>query len=498
MSKDKKYVLSKRKYSMSIILTEDETIRDTVVDRFIENANALGCKTKGELTELLFKDIQSSDINKYQTLSRITSGWNAHLKYLIAASSVFKINMYHFMDMNDSEYSNHPYEEYDEFEIAMRNIRNALVYGEYTLSFLTQIKRVSGGEYDTPIGAEYDKEFRTEYFSSKRFMSNFAINNLIYLEKLLNIPIHAFFIPNENVFRTYMENSIPQSYYREKYLHSNIEEPSVIAHSRRREKALAVEPDHDKLGNIMRSLPIYDEALRNTIIRNINTLMVMHGVTRANIARALGVSKFIATSLIEGRNTHVDHYFKLCDYFGVFFGDLIDPDITTLEKFDCKNADIDLRAILLNECSRIHLDINSLDKNKLGDEKFYKMKNSLWHLYQAVNRSTKNSTNDRNHGIRNRTPSKYRTLFNTLLDYCELFHTDLVSLIRDNVTVTREKAPNRINTINKLKVITTKDPDMIFIYDTYKSLTQDQKGTVMQLLKILREKNSGEKSQTTE
>ena len=490
MSKDKKYILSRRKYSLSIILTEDETIRDTVVDRFIESANNLGCKTKSELKDLLFKDIQLSDINKYQTLIRITSGWNASLKYLIAASSVFKINMCHFMDVTDSEYSKHPYEEYDEFEIVMRNIRNALVYGEYTLTFLTQIKRISGGEYDAPFGAAYDKELRTEYFHDAWFMCNFAINNLIHLGKLLNIPIHTFFISDENVFRTYMENGTPQSYYREKYLHANAEKPSSIAFSRRREKALAVEPDHGKLSK-RHSLPIYDETIRNAVIRNIHTLMILHGVTKVEIARDLGISTFIVTSLVEGRNSHVDHYFKMCDYFGVFFGDLIDPDITTLEKIDGKNTDIDLRVILLNECSKNHLDINSLDKEKLGDAKYYTMKNSLWHLYNTVNHSTQNSTNDR-------TPSKYRTLFNTLLDYCELLHTDLVTLIRNNVTVTRERAPTKINTINKFKVITTKDPDMIFIYDTYKSLTQDQKDTVMQLLKILREKNSGEKSQAIE
>ena len=492
MSKDKKYILSRRKYSLSIILTEDETIRNTVVDRFIENSNDLGCKTKSELKDLLFKDLQLSDIAKYQTLIRITSGWNTHLKYLINASSVFKINMCHFMDIDDSEYSKHPYEEYDEFEIVMRNIRNALVYGEYTHSFLTQIKRISGGEYDAPFGAAYDRELRTEYFYNAWFMCNFAINNLIHLGKLLNIPIHAFFISDENVFRTYIENSIPQSYYREKYLHVNAgESASIAAFSRRREKALAVEPNHDKFSSKRHSLPIYDETIRDTIIRNIHTLMILHDVTKAEIARDLGISTFIVTSLTEGRNSHVDHYFKLCDYFGVFFGDLIDPDITTLEKFDGKNTDIDLRVILLNECSKNHLDINSLDKEKLGDEKYYTMKNSLWHLYNTVNHSTQNSTSDR-------TPSKYRTLFNTLLDYCELLHTDLVSLIRNNVTVTREKAPTKINAINKFKVITTKDSDMIFIYDTYKSLTQDQKDTVMQLLKILREKNSGEKSQTIE
>lgn len=496
MSKDKKCVLRRRNYSISIILIEDEVIRNTVIDRFIENSNNLECDTKYDLAGELLKSFTNTDMNKYQILINIASGWNAPLKYLIGSSSVFKINMCHFMDTTDSEYSKHPYEEYDEFEIVMRNIRKALMYGKYSMTFLTRIKRISNGEYITPFGTTYRKEISAEYFPNDWFMKNFAVNDLIHVGKILNIPIHAFFIPDENVFSTYMENIVPQSYYREKYMDVIVGKSSMDAKIRRREKALEVEPDFYELGSSPRSMPIYDVRIRDTIIKNSYTLMASTDLTRADLARSLGLSHFIVSSIIEGRNTHVEYYFQFCDYFGVFFGDFINPDVTTLCKYDGKNTDIDLRTILLNACSKAHLDINSLNPERIGDEKFYKLKNSLLNLYRAVNRSTQNSTHGRNNGYRNRISSKYRTLFNTLLDYCELFHTDLVSLICDNVTVTREIAPKKIHIVNKFRTVSTKDPDMVFIYDTYMSLTQDQKDTVMQLLKILREKNSEEKSQT--
>ena len=269
---------------------------------------------------------------------------------------------------------------------------------------------------------------------------------------------------------------------------------SAIASSRRREKVLQIEPDFDKSKLTSTAMPIYDATIRNTIIRNIRYLMDLSGITsKMELSRRIHVTPYIANSLIEGRNTHVDYYFRLCDYFGVFFGDFINPEVTTLYKFKGKNSDIDLRTRLLNECSKAHLSANDLNRIAADNKKFHSVKKSILWLYRTVSRSTKESDNKSNsYHIHSKT--KYRILFNTLLDYCEIFHTDLVTLIQDNVAITREKAPVQKRVTDTVKLITIKDPELAFICNTYQILTGDQKDAVMTIFKYLYDKNTASDS----
>ena len=185
---------------------------------------------------------------------------------------------------------------------------------------------------------------------------------------------------------------------------------------------------------------------------------------------------------------------RLCDYFGVFFGDFINSEVTTLHRFKGKNSDIDLRTRLLNECSKAHLSANDLNRIATDDKKFHSLKKSIFRLYRTVNRSTRESSNSNSNGYRTRDKNKYRILFNTLLDYCELFHTDLVTLIQNNVAITREKVPIQKRVTDTAKLITIKDPEMAFIYNTYQILTGDQKDAVMQIFKYLYDKNTASNS----
>lgn len=496
MSPRKITKLTKRAYNVSIIIIEDDTIRNLVVDRFIDRANAIEYATKGELIQKIFGDEMVSN-TEYLIINNIISGWDASLKYLITASRAFRINMCHFLNVDESEYFNSIYEEYDEFEVLERNIRNALTYGDYSPTFLRRIKFITDGEYYAPFGVVLQRNgdtSNTDYFTTKWLRNNFDVNGLVKLGKILNIPIHSFFIPDEDEFHTYMEKITPYSYYNEHYLQNNSEKASAIASNRRREKVLQIEPDFDKSKLTSTTMPIYDAAIRNTIIRNIQYLMDLSGITtKMELSRRIHVTPYIANSLIEGRNTHVDYYFRLCDYFGVFFGDRINPEVTTLYRFKGKNSDIDLRTRLLNECSKAHLSANDLNKIVTDNKKFHSVKKSILWLYRTVSRSTKESDNKSN-DYHAHSKTKYRILFNTLLDYCEIFHTDLVTLIQNNVAITREKAPVQKRVTDTAKLITIKDPELAFICNTYQILTGDQKDAVMTIFKYLYDKNTASNS----
>ena len=385
MSPRKITKLTKRAYNVSIIIIEDDTIRNLVVNRFIDRANAIEYATKNELVQKIFGDKMVSNTG-YLIINNIISGWDASLKYLIAASRAFRINMCHFLNVDESEYFNSIYEEYDEFEVLERNIRNALTYGDYSPTFLRRIKFITDGDYDAPFGVVLQKNGdtpNTDYFTAKWLRNNFAVNGLVKLGKILNIPIHSFFIPDEDEFHTYMEKITLYSYYNEHYLQNRSEKASAMANNRRRERALQIEPDFDKSKHTSTAMPIYDAAIRNTIIRNIQYLMDLNGIiTKVELARRINVTPYIAGSLIEGRNTHVDYYFRLCDYFGVFFGDFINPEVTTLYKFKDKNSDIDLRTRLLNECSKTHLSANDLNRIATDNTKFHSVKKSIFWLYR--------------------------------------------------------------------------------------------------------------------
>ena len=470
MSPRKITKLTKRAYNVSIIIIEDDTIRNLVIDRFIDRANAIEYATKNELVQKIFGDKMVSNTG-YLIINNIISGWDASLKYLIAASRAFRINMCHFLNVDESEYFNSIYEEYDEFEVLERNIRNALTYGDYSPTFLRRIKFITDGDYDAPFGIALQKNGdtpNTDYFTTKWLRNNFAVNGLVKLGKILNIPIHSFFIPDEDEFHTYVEKITLYSYYNEHYLQNRSAKASAM--------------------------PIYDAAIRNTIIRNIQYLMDLSGITtKVELSRRLHVTPYIAGSLIEGRNTHVDYYFRLCDYFGVFFGDFINPEVTTLYKFKGKNSDIDLRTRLLNECSKAHLSANDLNRIATDNKKFHSVKKSILWLYRTVSRSTRESNNKPN-GYHIHSKTKYRILFNTLLDYCEIFHTDLITLIQNNVTITREKAPVQKRITDTAKLITIKDPEMAFICNTYQILTEDQKDAVTTIFKYLYDKNTASNS----
>ena len=496
MSPRKITKLTKRAYNVSITIIEDDTIRNLVIDRFINRANAIEYATKNELVRKIFGDEMVSNTG-YLIINNIISGWDTSLKYLITASRAFRINMCHFLNVNESEYFNSIYEEYDEFEVLERNIRNALTYGDYSPTFLRRIKFVTDGDYDAPFGVVLQKNGdtpNTDYFTTKWLRNNFNVNGLVKLGKILNIPIHSFFIPDEDEFHTYMEKIKLYSYYNEHYLQNRSEKASAMANNRRRERALQIEPDFDKSKHTSTAMPIYDASIRNTIIRNIQYLMDLNGIiTKVELARRINVTPYIAGSLIEGRNTHVDYYFRLCDYFGVFFGDFINPEVTTLYKFKDKNSDIDLRTRLLNECSKAHLSANDLNRIATDNTKFHSVKKSIFWLYRTVSRSTRESNNKPN-GYHIHSKTKYRILFNTLLDYCEIFHTDLVTLIQNNVAITREKAPVQKRVTDTAKLITIKDPEMAFIYNTYQILTGDQKDAVMTIFKYLYDKNTASNS----
>lgn len=496
MSPRKITKLTKRAYNVSITIIEDDTIRNLVIDRFINRANAIEYATKNELVRKIFGDEMVSNTG-YLIINNIISGWDTSLKYLITASRAFRINMCHFLNVNESEYFNSIYEEYDEFEVLERNIRNALTYGDYSPTFLRRIKFVTDGDYDAPFGVVLQKNGdtpNTDYFTTKWLRNNFNVNGLVKLGKILNIPIHSFFIPDEDEFHTYMEKITLYSYYNEHYLQNRSEKASAMANNRRRERALQIEPDFDKSKHTSTAMPIYDASIRNTIIRNIQYLMDLNGIiTKVELARRINVTPYIAGSLIEGRNTHVDYYFRLCDYFGVFFGDFINPEVTTLYKFKDKNSDIDLRTRLLNECSKAHLSANDLNRIATDNTKFHSVKKSIFWLYRTVSRSTRESNNKPN-GYHIHSKTKYRILFNTLLDYCEIFHTDLVTLIQNNVAITREKAPVQKRVTDTAKLITIKDPEMAFIYNTYQILTGDQKDAVMTIFKYLYDKNTASNS----
>lgn len=498
MSPRKITKLTKRAYNVSIIIIEDDTIRNLVIDRFIDRANAIEYTTKQELIQKIFGDYEIANITKRYIVNNIMSGWNAPLKHLIVASRAFRINMCHFLNVNESEYFNSIYEEYDEFEVLERNIRNALTYGDYSPSFLRRMKLITAGDYDAPFGIVLQKNGdtpNTDYFTTKWLRNNFDVNGLVKLGKILNIPIHSFFIPDEDEFHTYMEKITLYSYYNEHYLQNRSEKASAMANNRRRERALQIEPDFDKSKYKNIAMPIYDAAIRNTIIRNIQYLMDLNGImTKMELARRLNVTPYIAGSLMEGRNTHVDYYFRLCDYFGVFFGDFINPEVTTLYKFKDKNSDIDLRTRLLNECSKAHLSANDLNRIATDDKKFHSLKKSIFRLYRTVNRSTRESNNSNSNGYRTRDKNKYRILFNTLLDYCEIFHTDLITMIQNNVAITREKAPVQKRVTDTAKLITIKDPELAFICNTYQILTGDQKDAVMTIFKYLHDKNTASNS----
>lgn len=496
MSPRKITKLTKRAYNVSIIIIEDDTIRNLVVNRFIDRANAIEYATKNELVQKIFGDKMVSNTG-YLIINNIISGWDASLKYLIAASRAFRINMCHFLNVDESEYFNSIYEEYDEFEVLERNIRNALTYGDYSPTFLRRIKFITDGDYDAPFGVVLQKNGdtpNTDYFTAKWLRNNFAVNGLVKLGKILNIPIHSFFIPDEDEFHTYMEKITLYSYYNEHYLQNRSEKASAMANNRRRERALQIEPDFDKSKHTSTAMPIYDAAIRNTIIRNIQYLMDLNGIiTKVELARRINVTPYIAGSLIEGRNTHVDYYFRLCDYFGVFFGDFINPEVTTLYKFKDKNSDIDLRTRLLNECSKTHLSANDLNRIATDNTKFHSVKKSIFWLYRTVSRSTRESNNKPN-GYHIHSKTKYRILFNTLLDYCEIFHTDLITMIQNNVAITREKAPVQKRVTDTAKLITIKDPELAFICNTYQILTGDQKDAVMTIFKYLYDKNTASDS----
>ena len=497
MSPRKITKLTKRAYNVSIIIIEDDTIRNLVIDRFIDRANAIEYTTKQELVQKIFGDYGIADITKRHIVNNIMSGWNAPLKHLIVASRAFRINMCHFLNVDESEYFNSIYEEYDEFEVLERNIRNALTYGDYSPTFLRRIKFVTDGDYDAPFGVVLQKNGdtpNTDYFTTKWLRNNFNVNGLVKLGKILNIPIHSFFIPDEDEFHTYMEKITLYSYYNEHYLQNRSEKASAMANNRRRERALQIEPDFDKSKHTSTAMPIYDASIRNTIIRNIQYLMDLNGIiTKVELARRINVTPYIAGSLMEGRNTHVDYYFRLCDYFGVFFGDFINPEVTTLYKFKDKNSDIDLRTRLLNECSKAHLSANDLNRIATDNTKFHSVKKSIFWLYRTVSRSTRESNNKPN-GYHIHSKTKYRILFNTLLDYCEIFHTDLITMIQNNVAITREKAPVQKRVTDTAKLITIKDPEMAFIYNTYQILTGDQKDAIMTIFKYLHDKNTASNS----
>lgn len=497
MSQRKIAKLTKRD-TVSITIIEDDAIRNLVVDRFTDRANAIEYTTKKELVQKIFGDYGIADITKRQIINNIMSGWNAPLKHLVAASRSFRINMCHFLNVNESEYFNSAYEEYDEFEVLERNIRDALTYGDYSSSFLRRIELITNGDYNAPFGLVLQRNSdtrKTDYFTTKWLRDNFDVNGLVNLGKILNIPIHSFFIPDEDEFHTYMEKITSHSYYNEHYLQIRGGKASTIASNRRREKALQIEPDYDESKRKNISMPIYDAAIRNTIIRNIQYLMDLYGITtKMELTRRLKVTPYIASALMEGRNTHVDYYFRLCDYFGVFFGDFINPEVTTLCRFKGKNSDIDLRTRLLNECSKAHLSANDLNRIAADNKKFHSMKKSILQLYLTVNRSTRESDNSTSNGYRTRIKTKYRILFNTLLDYCEIFHTDLVTLIQNNVAITREKAPIQKGITDTVKLITIKDPELAFICNTYQILTGDQKDAVMTIFKYLHDKNTASNS----
>ena len=498
MSPRKNAKLTKRAYNVSITIIEDDTIRNLVVDRFIDRANAIEYTTKQELIQKIFGDYEIANITKRHIVNNIMSGWNAPLKHLIVACRSFRINMCHFLNVNESEYFNSIYEEYDEFEVLERNIRNALTYGDYSPSFLRRIKLITAGDYDAPFGIVLQKNgdtSNTDYFTTKWLRNNFDVNGLVKLGKILNIPIYSFFIPDEDEFHTYMEKITSHSYYSEHYLQTCGGKASTIANNHRHEKALQIEPDFDKSKYKNIAMPIYDAAIRNAIIRNIQYLMDLNGImTKMELSRRLNVTPYIAGSLMEGRNTHVDYYFRLCDYFGVFFGDFINSEVTTLCRFKGRNSDIDLRTKLLNECSKAHLSVNDLNRIAADNKKFHSLKKSIFRLYRTVNRSTRESSNSNSNGYRTRDKNKYRILFNTLLDYCEIFHTDLVTLIQNNVAITREKAPIQKRTTDIAKLITIKDPELAFICNTYQILTGDQKDAVMTIFKYLYNKNTASNS----
>lgn len=112
MSPRKISKLTKRAYNVSITIIEDDTIRNLVIDRFIDRANAIEYTTKGELIQKIFGDYEISNITKRHIINNIMSGWNVPPKHLIVASRSFRINMCHFLNVNEPEYFNSIYEEY--------------------------------------------------------------------------------------------------------------------------------------------------------------------------------------------------------------------------------------------------------------------------------------------------------------------------------------------------------------------------------------------------
>ena len=92
MSPRKITKLTKRAYSVSITIIEDDTIRNLVIDRFINRANAIEYATKNELVRKIFGDEMVSNTG-YLIINNIISGWDTSLKYLITASRAFRINL---------------------------------------------------------------------------------------------------------------------------------------------------------------------------------------------------------------------------------------------------------------------------------------------------------------------------------------------------------------------------------------------------------------------
>lgn len=443
---------------------------------------------------------QESGLNQSVSLELIRAFKNGHSlkisRYAII-SKYFHFNLCHFFNIGETNWEDMEYVEIDETENAFKRMARVIEYAGYSNNILARADIISNGEIHSVFSIRFAKTIRSAMMNGydPKTAPSININHIIKLSVLSRLPIHAFFMIDDDEFESILEEKcLTGIEFFNQY--SSVDHYTKTRREKRRKyiienNAVTVEND-GKVHNY----PIMDKQIRGAIIEHFQMLKDSLNYNYVNIAKGAGVSLHIARSIAQGMNSRLSNYMKICDFFHVRLADFINPDIDELPVYRKKNLDIDLYVRFQNAYKKARL----LNPDLAASDTLAKNLKSIWIVF---NMPMKGDTIEYPKDVKDAV--KYKMFLNTLIDFANIMNTSVFDLLSDesaepeDIEVPKLKTSHRSKgkipiyvsrnmTIGRLP---TELQELIY---NYASLNSDRRDAVRGIAEFLAKKQEAENS----
>lgn len=449
---------------------------------------------------LSVKLAQENGINQAVTLELIhafKNGRSLKISQYAIFSKYFHFNLYHFFNIEETNWEDMEYVEIDETENAFKRMARVIDYAGYSNNILGRTEVISNGKIPSVFSIRFAQIIRFAMMNGydPKTAPSININHIIKMSALSRLPIHAFFMIDDDEFESILEEKcLTGIEFFNQY--SSTDHYTKTRREKRRkyitENNVVIAESDGKVHNY----PIMDKQIRGAIIEHFQMLKDSLNYNYVNIAKGAGVSLHIARSIAQGMNSRLSNYMKICDFFHVRLADFINPDIDELPVYRKKNLDIDLYVRFQNAYKKARL----LNPDLTASDTLAKNLKSIWIVF---NMPMKGDTTEYPKDVKDAV--KYKMYLNTLIDFANIINTSVFDLLSDETTEPEDIEVPKLKTSHRSKGkipiyvsrnitvgrLPTELQELIY---NYASLNSDRRDAVRGIAEFLAKKQEAENS----